>query len=84
MFFEGRDKVHDTMIRLVASLEEAGIAYAIMGGMAVNAHGLERTTKDLNVLLTREGFNEFRKRFVGSLFDSMPNRGRRFQTFRME
>ncbi len=78
MFFEGGDKVHQTMNRLVEALEAAGIPYAIMGGMAVNAHGHARTTADVDVLLTREGFDEFRKRLVGTSFDPVPQRGRRF------
>jgi hypothetical protein len=78
MFFEGRDKVHETMNRLVEALRNAGISYAIMGGMAVNAHGHRRTTKDVDVLLTQEGFEEFRKRFVGSAFEPVPQRRRRF------
>jgi hypothetical protein len=63
-FFEGRDDVHQTLRRLVKRLERLGIPYAIVGGMAVNAHGHRRTTNDVDVLLTREGFEEFRKHFV--------------------
>jgi hypothetical protein len=78
MFFEGTDHVHQTMNRLVAALEAAGISYAVVGGMAVNAHGHQRTTNDVDILLTADGFNEFRRRFVGSEFDPVPQRGRRF------
>ena len=78
MFFDGTDKVHQSMNRLIESLESAGIAYAIVGGMAVNAHGHARTTRDVDVLLTKEGFEEFRSRFVGSAFDQVPKRSRRF------
>lgn len=77
-FFEGRGKEHKTMRRLVANLEKASIPYAIMGGMAVNAHGHERTTKDVDVLLTAEGFEAFRKRFVPRSYDPVPGRPRRF------
>ncbi len=38
MFFAGKDEVHKSLRRLVKRLEKAGIAYAVMGGMAVNAH----------------------------------------------
>ena len=78
MFFEGRDKVHDTMNRLVAALDAEGISYAIMGGMAVNVHGHERMTKDVDVLLTQEGFETFRTKFLGTLFDPVAGRPRRF------
>jgi hypothetical protein len=59
MFFEGLGEVHETMKRLVRRLRKAGIPYAIMGGMAVNAHGHERLTKDVDVLLTAKGFAVF-------------------------
>jgi hypothetical protein len=78
MFFEGRGREHKTMRRLVQNLEKATIAYAIMGAMAVNAHRHERTTKDVDVLLTQEGFVEFRRRFVPKSYDSIPGRPRRF------
>ena len=37
MFFQKNDPVHKTMRRLVKRLDKAGIAYAVVGGMAVNA-----------------------------------------------
>lgn len=78
MFFQGRDQVHKTMRRLVKRLEKAGIPYAVMGGMAVNAHKYQRTTGDLDVLLTAEGFEEFKKRFVPKQYDTVEGRARRF------
>jgi len=59
MFFQKRSPQHQTMRRLVRRLQKAGIPYAIMGAMAVNAHGAERTTKDVDVLLTPEGLERF-------------------------
>ena len=78
MFFDGTSPVHQTMQRLIARLGQAGIPYAVMGAMAVNAHGARRTTDDLDVLLTAEGLEQFRKLFVGSIYDQMPKRPRRF------
>jgi hypothetical protein len=78
LFFEGRGKEHKTMRRVVEKLEKAGIPYAVMGGMAVNAHGMERTTNDVDLLLTPEGFAEFRKRFVPKAYDAVAGRPRRF------
>src|SRR5262245_15049229 len=78
MFFEGRSREHKTMRRLVQKLAKANIPYAIMGAMAVNAHRYERTTKDVDLLLTREGFEEFRRRFVPRSYDPVPDRPRRF------
>ena len=54
MFFQGNDRVHETMHRVAQRLESAGIPYAIVGGMAVNAHGHQRTTGDVDFLLTSD------------------------------
>jgi len=78
MFFEGRGKEHKTMQRLVQNLRKSKIPYAIMGGMAVNAHHYERTTKDVDILLTEQGFGEFRRRFVPKSYDPVEGRPRRF------
>ena len=77
MFFEARGEVHQTMRRLIKRLEKAAIPYAVMGGMAVNAHGHERMTKDVDVLLTRKGFDEFCKRHVPKDYAQVPGRPRR-------
>jgi hypothetical protein len=78
LFFEGRGREHQTLRRLVQRLEKAKISYAIVGAMAVNAHGAERTTKDVDVLVTQEGLDLFRLRYVGKSYDPVPERPRRF------
>jgi hypothetical protein len=78
MFFEGRDQVHKTMRRLVKRLERVKIAYAILGGMALPAHGYRRTTLDLDVLLTPQGFSKFQELFVPKNYSRIPGRSRRF------
>jgi len=78
MFFEGRGPEHKTLRRIVEKLEKANISYAVVGAMAVNAHRHERTTKDVDILLTREGFERFRKLYVPKAYDRMPGRPRQF------
>lgn len=78
MFFGGRSKVHLSMRRLIRRLDKAGIPYALMGGLAVNVHGAERTTKDVDVLLTGEGLAAFQREFVGRDYDPVAGRPRRF------
>jgi len=77
-FFEKRSKQHQTMRRLARRLKKAGIPYAIMGAMAVNAHGAERTTRDVDVLLTPEGLERFRQEFVDEVYEQVEGRPRRF------
>jgi hypothetical protein len=78
MFFQRRDQVHKSMRRLANRLAKADIVYAIMGGMAVNAHKYQRTTRDVDVLLTPQGFEEFCRRFVPKSYARVPGRARRF------
>jgi hypothetical protein len=78
MFLQGNDDVHKSLKRLVKRLDRAGIPYAVAGGMAVNAHRYRRTTGDLDLLLTAEGLDEFKKRFVSKNYVLKEGRTRRF------
>ena len=78
MFFQRRSPVHQTMRRTTRRLEKAGIAYAILEGMALNAHRYERTTKDVDVLLTKEGLEAFCQAFVDQDYERVAGRPRRF------
>ncbi len=78
MFFQKKDPVHQTMRRAARRLERAGIDYAILGGMALNAHRYERTTRDVDFLLTQQGLETFAERFVGKVYGRVPGRSRRF------
>jgi hypothetical protein len=55
MHFEERNAVHDTLRRLTRRLNDLGIPYAVVGGMAMFAHGFRRFTEDVDLLVTREG-----------------------------
>lgn len=79
LFFAKRSPQHRTMRRLIARMKKAGISYAIVGGMAVNAHRAERTTKDVDVLVTQQGLARFRQEFVGSAYEPVEGRPRRFE-----
>jgi len=78
LFFQGRDQVHKTLRRLIKRLEKANIPYAVVGGMAVNGHNYKRTTGDVDILLTPEGFAEFRRLLVPRHYENLPGRSRRF------
>jgi len=78
MFFQGNDPIHQTMRRVAARLEQANIPYAIVGGMAVNAHHHERTTRDVDFLLSAEGLTGLRKIAAAGEFDAVPGHPRRF------
>jgi hypothetical protein len=64
-FFMKRDDVHATLHRISQRLEEAQIDYALIGGMALAAHGYPRFTSDVDILTTREGLDAIHQRLVG-------------------
>jgi hypothetical protein len=64
-FFLGTGTLHETLARLEDRLERTGIDYAILGGLALGAHGYVRVTQDIDVLMTREGLDAFDARLVG-------------------
>jgi hypothetical protein len=78
MFFEKRSPQCRTMRRLARRLEGAGIPYAVMGAMALNAHGAECVTSDVDVLLTPTGLESFCRAFVPRLYGTFAGRPRRF------
>jgi hypothetical protein len=78
MFFQGKDPVYQTLRRVVKRLEKAGIAYALMGGMAVNSHRYHRTTNDVDILLTANSLAEFKRLFVPKFYQPVPGRPRRY------
>lgn len=61
----GAGNVHETSSALAADLADAKIDYAIIDGMALNAHGYRRETVDVDVLVTPEGLRAFSDQFVG-------------------
>jgi hypothetical protein len=63
--FEGRSGVYRTLLNLVRRLDEEGIPYAVVGGMALGKYGYARMTEDVNVLMTPEGLAAFRTRLAG-------------------
>jgi hypothetical protein len=64
-FFMGRVDVRKALEKLVRLLEEGDIAYAIIGAMALNEYGYRRVTEDVDVLLTREGLEAFKRAHLG-------------------
>ena len=64
-FFMKEGQVHKATLALAARLDAEGIPYAIAGAMALGAHGYERVTVNVDVLLTREGLERFKNAYLG-------------------
>ena len=54
-FFMGDADVQKALEKLVATLDQLRIPYAIVGAMALNEFGYRRVTVDVDVLLTTDG-----------------------------
>jgi hypothetical protein len=64
-FFMRRDDVHAALTHLASRLREEEIDYAIVGAMALNAHGYRRETVDVHVLTTDAGLTRIHEALVG-------------------
>lgn len=65
MFFMGIADVQKALEKLARLLDDEGIPYAIVGAMALNEYGYRRVTTDVDVLLTREGLEALKARWLG-------------------
>jgi hypothetical protein len=59
------DPVHQSLRRIAEKLGQLNIPYAVGGGMALVAHAYDRTTVDVDVLVTTEGLRRAHKAFDG-------------------
>lgn len=64
-FFMQASPIHDAMRRLTKTLNEMQIPFAVAGAMAANAHGHQRTTADVDILIRREDLQRFKQRHSG-------------------
>jgi len=64
-YFMGSGSVNKTLERLASDLKEHDIDYAVMGAIALLAHGYPRFTEDIDLVMTREGLEKFHRELVG-------------------
>jgi len=64
-FFQHEGDIYETLRRLVGELDENGLDYALIGGLALVAHGYRRFTEDIDILMTPETLQVFRERLIG-------------------
>ena len=68
LFFMQQGRGYQTLQNISQSLSKAGIDYAIIGGMALVTYGYVRATQVVDLLLSQEGLEAFRKALVGRGF----------------
>jgi len=64
-YFMGEGTLNKTLTRLSADLEEHGIDYAVIGAVALLAHGYPRFTADMDLVMTADGLRKFHDELVG-------------------
>src|SRR4051812_19167823 len=64
-FFMREDPVFRTLQTITSKLDKIGVSYAVAGGMALVAHGYDRTTADVDILVTPEGLRIVHEKLDG-------------------
>ena len=64
-FFKGEGMLNDALGRLAADLDSKKIDYVVIGAIALNQHGFQRLTVDIDILLSPEGLERFQNELVG-------------------
>jgi len=64
-FFKGEGMLNDALGRLAADLDSKKIDYVVIGAIALNQHGFQRLTIDIDILLTPEGLERFQNELIG-------------------
>jgi hypothetical protein len=66
MHFEKGSKVYDSLLRITKRLDDLGVPYALVRGMALFLHGYRRTTDDVDILVTKESLALIHEKLEGS------------------
>jgi hypothetical protein len=64
-YFMGEGILNKTLARLSHDLETHGIDYVVIGAAALLAHGYQRLTEDIHLLMTPLGLQKFHGELVG-------------------
>jgi len=65
LYFMRKGDLYAALKKLSERLEKAGIPYALIDGLALAQHGFVRMTEDIDILLTAEGLETFKKQALG-------------------
>lgn len=65
LYFNRQGNLYKTLQDLAQRLDELGIPYALIGGLALGQHGFVRMTEDIDILLTPTGLAAFKEKLVG-------------------
>lgn len=64
-FFMHDDPVHKALYKITERLSDLNIPHAVVGGMSLAAHGFERATVDVDILVTAESLKHLHEKLDG-------------------
>ena len=64
-YFMGEGKLNKRLAQLASDLKEHGIDYMVIGAVALLAHGYQRFTSDIDLVLTPDGLAAFHGELIG-------------------
>jgi hypothetical protein len=64
-YFEEKSAVQEALRKITGHLDALGIRYAVVGGMALFAHGFRRFTEVVDILVTREDLKTIHRKLEG-------------------
>jgi hypothetical protein len=64
-YFMGQGSLNRALAHLAADLKDHGIDYAVVGAVALLAHGYPRLTEDIDLVITAEGLIKFHEQLIG-------------------
>jgi hypothetical protein len=70
-FYMNKSPVHLAAEEIARLLTEAGIDYAIAGALSLAVHGFVRATEDVDIIITREGLERFKRDWIGRGYVSL-------------
>ena len=65
MHFEEESAVQKTLRRIAKRLDDLGVPYAVVGGLAMFFHGYRRFTEDVDILVSRESLKLIHEQLEG-------------------
>ncbi len=64
-YFDEKGGVHETLQRISRRLDDLGIPFVVVGGIAMYHHGFRRFTEDVDLLVTPEDLEVIHERLEG-------------------
>ncbi len=71
-FYEMLQDPNTHMRTIADDLDEFGIEYCVIGGLALRIHNFSRYTKDIDILVSKEGYKKLYEKLLGRIYARRP------------